>query len=209
MIVAFVVGFLLSFFGSIPIAGPIAVTVLSLGFAHRRRSAMFVAIGAGFAEGIWAFAAFWGFSTALERFPRLLPISRLFGCVVLLVLGVYLIVRRQRPMREPERKGTQARSALVGFTLTIVNPTLLVTWTAAVSAAHASGILRMHPHDAWPFACAVTTGVIAWFSMMLALLHVFHRKLEPTTTDKIIRATGVVVTAIGVALVVRTILHWH
>lgn len=74
MIAALVIGFVLSFLGSVPIAGPIAVIIVSKALEHRNRAAFFISIGASVAESFYAFLAFWGFrrsSGAIRAsFPR-------------------------------------------------------------------------------------------------------------------------------------------
>ena len=94
MLAALLVTFILSFVASIPIAGPIAVIVVSKGLDNQARSGLFIAIGAAVAEAIYAGLAFLGITAMIQRFPLLLPISRLFGCLILLALGVYFLVRK-------------------------------------------------------------------------------------------------------------------
>src|SRR5580692_12304589 len=117
-----------------PIAGPIAAIVVSKGLENKTRAGLCIAVGAAVAESAYAFMAFWGLTSVLSRFPILLPASRLFGCVLLIALGSYFAGRKkkdeQRPRDETDRLGYQ--NVLFGLTMTAVNPTLLVTWTAAV-----------------------------------------------------------------------------
>ena len=213
MIVALVVGFVLAFIGSIPIAGPIAVAVLSMALDHRSRSALFIATGAAFAEAIYAFLAFWGFSAALERFPSLLPATHLFGCGLLIALGIYLAVRRPASKATAQSKEQSRalgpRTLLLGFSLTLVNPTLIVTWTAAVSAVHSSDLLRLDARDAFPFALGVCGGIIAWFSVMLALIAKFRERFAPGRRNTVVRATGIGLATLGAVFVVRTLTHWR
>lgn len=213
MIIALVLGFVLAFLGSIPIAGPIAVIVLSKGLEHRNRAAMFIAIGAAVAEAIYAFLAFWGFSTVLSSYPKLVPATRLVGCLILIGLGIYLAVRTPKSkeaQQQKDKKGVVGvRNILLGFSMTVVNPTLLVTWTAAVGAAHSSGILNMQPHNALPFAIGVCGGIIAWFALMLAMLAKFRDKMKPEKMQVIIKAIGVVLIVLGSAFAIRVLWKWN
>ena len=200
----------MSFFGSMPIAGPIAVAILSLGLQHRTRSAMFVAIGAACAEAIWAFLAFWGFATVLEHFPMLLPATRIAGSALLIGLGIYLAIRKNEPApKVPEPTSHKRRHIVIGFSLTMLNPTLLVTWTAAIGAAHGARLLRVEPNDAWLFACGVGCGVVTWFATMLALLEKFHGRMKPRTTHLVTSLTGVAIAVLGIVFIVRTIVQLH
>ena len=76
MLIAFVVGFLFGFIGSIPVAGPISALVFSRGIQGRFRSGVFISLGGGVAEALYSFLAFWGFSSYLTRYPFIVPVSR-------------------------------------------------------------------------------------------------------------------------------------
>jgi threonine/homoserine/homoserine lactone efflux protein len=213
VIVALVIGFVFAFFGSIPIAGPIAVIVLSKGLEHRNRAGLFIAMGAAVAEAIYAFLAFWGFSAVLSRFPKLIPATRLVGCLILIGLGIYLAVRTPKSkeaQQQKDRKGVVGvRNILLGFSMTIVNPTLLVTWTAAVGAAHSTGILELQPRNAFPFSTAVCAGIIAWFALMLAMMAKFHDKMKHEKMQKVIKVIGAILIILGSALAVRVLWKWN
>jgi threonine/homoserine/homoserine lactone efflux protein len=208
---ALLVGFLFGFLGSMPIAGPTAVVVFAKGLDNQVRTGMYIVGGASLAEATYAFMAFWGLTAVLSRFPFLLPASRLFGCALLMALGFYFVFRRKtgdKTMpRAPERGGYQ--SFLLGLSLTAANPTLLVTWTAAVSASHSIGLLRVHAMDAFPFAGGVAMGIVSWFTTLLWLLSHFRNKVNRSTLDRGIRAMGVVLIVFGGALAIRVVVRWH
>ncbi|MGH7281329.1 MAG: LysE family translocator [Polyangiaceae bacterium] len=212
MIAALVIGFVLSFLGSIPIAGPIAVIIVSKALEHRNRAAFFISIGASVAEAFYAYLAFWGFSTVLGSFPGLIPASRLVGAGILVALGVYLVLRKSKtPEQAKARDQSNAvgvRNILLGFSMTIVNPTLIVTWTAAVGAAHSTGLLRMFQRDAWTFSLGVLAGINSWFAILLVLLGRFKKKVTPDTLDKVIRGIGVALLVLGSIFAVRTVWRW-
>jgi threonine/homoserine/homoserine lactone efflux protein len=208
---ALLVGFLFGFFGSMPIAGPTAVVVVAKGLENKFRTGLYIAIGASVAESVYAFMAFWGLTSVLSRFPILLPASRLVGCAILMGLGAYFLFRKakkdSKSPKAPERVGYQ--NLLFGLSMTAVNPTLVVTWTAAVSAAHSTGLLRVHALDAFPFAGGVAVGIVAWFASLLWLLSHFHQKVNAKTLDKVIRGMGVILLLVGVSLAIRVVMKWH
>src|SRR2546429_7543427 len=129
------VGAVMGFVGSMPLAGPIAVLVLERGLVRRGREGLGVALGAAAGESVYAFLACWGVGAVLSTYPRVLPVSRLVGAGVLVVLGVYLALRRPRPAPETSASapadGRKRRGFVLGASLTILNPTLIATWTFA------------------------------------------------------------------------------
>jgi threonine/homoserine/homoserine lactone efflux protein len=215
VLAAFLVAFVLSFVGSMPIAGPIAVIVLSKGLAGHLRAGVFLAIGAALAEAVYAGLAFLGITAMIERYPILLPISRLVGCAILITLGVVFLVRKHEEPATKEAEGdsrektTDLGNAFLGLSITAINPTLIVTWTGAVSAVHAAKLLRVNELDAFPFAAGVLTGIIAWFSTFLALLGRWNKRLRPTTIERAIKAMGVILIVAGLGFGVRTVVQWQ
>ena len=83
-----VMALLFGFVGSMPLAGPIAILVLSRATQGRFGEALRIGLGAAVAEGLYAGLAFWGFTTFLARHAIVVPISHGVTAVVLLALGV-------------------------------------------------------------------------------------------------------------------------
>src|SRR5262245_51966245 len=132
MLVALLSGLVLGFVGSIPVAGPTAVIVAESALDDRPRRGMAIATGAAIAESLYALVAFWGLTAILTRYPMLRPISRVVAGAILCLVGLYLMRRRARPALEAERHSPRhAHELLFGFTITLLNPTLAVTWTVA------------------------------------------------------------------------------
>lgn len=209
MIVALLVGFAFGFIGSMPVAGPIALLVLRLGLSHDTRHARYVAIGGAVAEGLYSLCAFWGLSTVLDRYPHILPASRIVGAVICLILGTVLLLHRPKPGppagQERRTSGTK-RSLLGGFLLTALNPTLLVTWTAALAALHATGLVTLDSRRAVPFALAVFLGIVAWFSTLLWLVDKFKDRWSPASVEWLIKIMGALLVGAAVVVLVRAYL---
>ena len=209
MIFAWLIGLAFGFFGSMPIAGPTAVVIVSKGLDHQVRAGVLIAAGAATAESVYAFMAFWGLTAALSRFPVLVPLSHVIGAALLFGLGVYFIRRRTRAEQpSPTTQKAGYGNYFFGLSLTAVNPTLLITWTAAVSAAHSTGALRSEELDAFPFAAGAAIGIVAWFSLFLWLLSHFRSRVKPATIDAIIRVMGAVLVVAGIGLAVRAVMQW-
>jgi len=200
MAMCILIGFLFGYLGSMPVAGPLAVLVLRLGLDHDGRHGWYLAAGGALAEGLYAMLAFLGLGAFLDRHPTILPASRLAGAAICLVLGIVLLVHRPRPASRAPAPGPargHKRSFAGGFLLTALNPTFLVTWTAALTALHASGLVRLSPDRAAPFAGAVALGVLAWFSTLLGLLGRYRERFNPAAVTVLIRTMGAVLVAMA------------
>ena len=220
MFIAWLIGLAFGFFGSMPIAGPTAVVLVSKGLGNEVRSGIYIAAGAAAAESVYAFMAFWGLTAVLSRYPVLLPASRLVGAVLLFGLGLHFVTRKGKApetlaVASAQTTGTGGiprrlayRNVLFGLSLTAVNPTLLVTWTAAVSAAHAMGALRVWALDAFPFATGAAGGIVGWFARFLWLLARFRSRVKPEAIDRFIRWMGGVLIVAGIGLAIRAVSQW-
>ena len=199
----------MGFVGSMPIAGPVAVLVLERGMVRRSREGLAIAVGAATGESLYAFLSSWGVGAVLSAYPRVLPVSRLLGAMVLVGLGVYLVARRSRPRAEspsaPPVAGTRRRGFVLGASLTLLNPTIIATWTVAVAAIHSIGLLAFGLAPAVAFALGVGIGIVAWFATMLRVILRFERRLRPETIDRVLQVTGWLVVALGVGLAIKPI----
>ncbi len=203
---ALLVGFAFGYLGSMPVAGPISVLVLHLGLAREGRRAFHLALGGALAEGIYALLAFWGLSAILAGHPLLLPVSRVLGAGILLGLGGAMLARRIRgatPATQPGPPAGRKRSFALGFLVTALNPTLIATWTAAVAALNATGLLAMDRTQALPFAAAACAGIVAWFATLLWLVRRFRHRLGAAALARLGRALGAGLVLLGGWILVR------
>jgi threonine/homoserine/homoserine lactone efflux protein len=191
------VALVFAFVGSLPLAGPIAVLVVSNGANGRYKDALLIASGAAVAEGVYAFLAFWGFATFLTRHALVLPISHGVTAAILFALGVHFLffkLKDDGPMSGREAKGGRF---WVGFSVSALNPTLLATWGAVTTFLYSKQIIHMTALLAVPFGAFAAAGVILWGLVMVRLLRRFRHQLPRAALTWTIRAMGVLL--IGVA----------
>ena len=201
VILCLVVGAFLGFVGSIPVAGPISVLVLAMGVRSRVRAAIGVAAGGAVAEAFYAFLAFWGFSTYLARYPVVVEVSRGITCLILLTIGILLVrpgnqnsTRKANPIKQGSRSGF-----LLGFMISILNPTLILTWVAASNAVFAAQIVPFGPREAVPFSVGVCLGIVAWFGLLLGVIARYRGNFRPESLSRVEFWMGVAVLAGTVA----------
>lgn len=189
------VALVFGFVGSMPLAGPISIMVVARAARKRFGEALHVGLGAAAAEAIYAGVAFFGFTTILARHPVVVPISHGVTAVVLLALGVRFAFWK---LKEKKEKKHHAGTALVGFTLSAVNPTLLVTWTAAVAFLYSKDLGGESDWAAIPFGLCAGAGVAGWFALLVALLRKYEGKMPRRALTWVVRTLGVVLAGLGV-----------
>jgi threonine/homoserine/homoserine lactone efflux protein len=190
---AFVLGFLFGFVGSIPVAGPISALVLSRGIEGRFRSGAFIALGGAIAEAGYAFLAFWGFSAFLARYAFIVPVSRGLAALILTGLGIsFLRMKDVAAAAGQARADTPWASFALGGTITALNPTLIATWTAVVTTLYSTELLRFSTGKAYPFAGGTLTGIAIWFLSLLGLIRAYKDRFSARTLTVVVRVVGVV-----------------
>lgn len=211
MIMALLVGLFLGFVGSIPVAGPTSVMVLKNTLEKGNSEGLDIALGAGLAEAIYAFLAFWGLTAALVEFPGMINAARIVGAVLIIVVGVYLVRYKtdSHKLKQATTDDRQEHRWLRGFASAILNPTLIVTWTTVVTALHAMSLLRMHAIDAFPFALGVAAGIMGWFFLLVKLAQHFRDRMHPDSLDRIVRGMGWAMIAGGTIVMSRVAFKLH
>ncbi len=186
-----------AFVGSLPLAGPIALLVVSNGVSGHYREALRIALGAALAEGIYAFLAFWGFATFLARYALVLPISHGVTALILVALGARFLFFTVKD--EPAREGGEAKPARfwVGFSISALNPTLLATWGAVTTFLFSKQLVELTPVLAIPFGVFTAAGIALWGLMTVALLERFRHKLPTIALTWTVRGMGVILIAGG------------
>lgn len=212
MIIALVMGFLIGFIGSIPVAGPVAAIILRSAIDGRLREARAIAFGSAFAESLYAAMAFWGMSAAMARFPVLVPVSRAAGAFIVAAVGLHFALSKKNPRTPADDPagsenpvGQRRRGVLLGITITALNPTLIATWTAAVTVLHSTGIVPETSTTSIPFALGAFAGIVGWLSLLVSLVQRFRERVSAQTLGRVVRGTGWFLLALGITLGVRTL----
>jgi threonine/homoserine/homoserine lactone efflux protein len=191
-----VVALVFGFMGSMPLAGPIAIMAVARASRGKYGEAMRIGLGAAVAEGIYAGLAFWGFTTFLARHAIVVPISQAVTAIVLTAIGVRFSFWKPTESHADAREN-KAGTALLGFSVSAINPTLLLTWSAAVAALYSRGLKEPSPAYALPFGLCAAAGIGGWFVVLSALFKRFGGKLPETAITWVIRSMGLVLVVLA------------
>ena len=198
------VAFGLGYVGSVPLAGPIALMVLSRAARRKFGEAFQIGVGAAVAEGLYAGFAFWSVTAFAHRSALLLPLARGATALVLVPLGLYFVFSRSaEPSRADGQEEGRSGTALLGFTVSALNPTLFLTWSAAVGF-----LLSRQPQSLWewnaiPFGVSAGAGVASWFLTLVLVLRRYEGKVRRDVLSRVVRGLGVTLFFMGVWSAVR------
>ena len=202
MLAAVIVGVAIGYIGSMPVAGPIALLVLGRGLEDRARNALALAFGAAIAESIYAYLAFWGFGAVLASYPWIEKGARFGAAIALIALGVHFYRRRHRaeaPEPAANNSGNK-RNFVLGFVITVLNPTLIATWTFTVTTVYSLGLLTFEAEKALPFSLGAFSGIVGWFATLLYLLKRFRKAVTQTGLQRALKLVGVVLIVVGICI---------
>jgi threonine/homoserine/homoserine lactone efflux protein len=200
---AALLGLLIGFIGSIPLAGPIALLVLRKGVEKRYAQGAAIALGAAIPEAIYCGLAFLGFDFLFARYTWVEPTAKLLGALLMLVLGtVFIFSRPKKPAADASTgatAGNWAASFLSGFSISAINPVLIITWTAVATVVF-SLLGGLGLYGTLAFSAMVGVGIFAWFGVMLLLMRRFHHNFRPETLAIVVRVFGGLIVALGLWL---------
>jgi threonine/homoserine/homoserine lactone efflux protein len=127
------VGLIVGFVFSMPIAGPISILITSNALKGKVKYCNLAALGASFADFIYVFCAVFGLTKFYAFFKPAIPYVLLTGMVFLFYLGYKISTTRidlehLKDHDEPTQKKKQQNGFWTGFLLNFLNPTLFFGW---------------------------------------------------------------------------------
>jgi threonine/homoserine/homoserine lactone efflux protein len=198
---AFLLGFAIAFVGSMPMSGPVAVLIMTRALRRERRSALLSALGAALVEATYAGSIAYVLPHLFGRTRGVVLASLAVGCLVVTALGVLLLAR---PTAANKVAATSPRHGLLSGALSsLLNPTLIATWTVAVSALTVNDWLSPEPRSALTFAIGVCLGSLLWFTVVITAIGAWQHRVTPALQAKVLRGMGALLIVSGAFLGVR------
>ena len=194
-------GFAMGFVGSIPLAGPVALLVMTRGLAREFTEARLIAGGASLAEGFVAAWVYAGLGVLYSLSPGLDEAVKWLGPIALCLIGLWFFIRGVSPdSGEPasDRQGSGVSYSLfLGIGLVVGNPGMIGTWGGAIAALEGIGFVQASPAGAPWFGLAVSAGVFSWFLLMLRLIRSHSNSVSYPVLNLIVKGIGGVLVAAG------------
>ena len=132
-----IVGLIVGFIFSMPIAGPISILVTSNALKGRIKYCNLATLGASFADLVYVFAAVYGLTKFYTAYQPFIPYILLVGTFFLIYLG-YKISKTKVDLEHIDDKNKvlgkvkkERNGFWTGFLLNFLNPTLFLGWLSS------------------------------------------------------------------------------
>jgi threonine/homoserine/homoserine lactone efflux protein len=184
-----------------PLAGPVSVLVVKRGLAGRARCGIALAVGAALAETGWCAAALFGYGALLDRWTWMRPAAGAGGGLLIFGIGGRMLLGRGLVRDDPGGPEAPRRSwpreFVLGFSIVLVNVSVLLSWLGILAALHALGLNERldsaagaDPAYRVSFVAGVPLGIVAWFTLLLWLMSHTGSRLRGELIGRAVRVLG-------------------
>ena len=196
--VELIVGAVMGFFGSVPLAGPVALLVMTRGLSGNFKEARQIAVGAAIAEGLLAGWVFAGLGLLYSQLPQLEGLVEWLGSFALIGVGLWFLIRGVA-QKAPDLEASDETNAsfVLGVGLVLGNPGMIGTWGGALAALEGTGIVQVSSIGAIGIGLGVFLGVLGWFLLMLRLIRSYGSALNPAALNFAVRGIGLALAITG------------
>ena len=184
--------------------GPISMLTIQRAMALGFRKALFPALGAVIADGLFGFIAALGsgyLTTAIMGSKLWL---RLMGSFILAAMGVRLFTRQGMGSQARKAVFGQLQLGLLNLTLVLSNPLTLGFYLAAFAVL---GLESDHlfARQSFVLTGGILFGSLAWFTLLCASASRLQLKIGDAMLDRIRRGVGVLFLLLGLVSAVRVL----
>ncbi|QDG54076.1 hypothetical protein FIV42_26040 [Persicimonas caeni] len=207
-------GFGMGFIGSIPPTGPVALMVINRAFKKQRKFAFAAGVGGALAEIVYSALAVTGVGLLLQHVNLAGTLIRGLSTAVLMGVGLYFFFSpvTEEDIQESSDRPQNLSSALShlakGFSVGIVNPTLILNWTVAVAFFFSLFGLTADLVGQVLFVVGVGAGIISWTAVEVWILDKFQQRYSIDLLGRIQKWVSVLVMGGAIYLGYQTVVNF-
>jgi threonine/homoserine/homoserine lactone efflux protein len=192
-------GIVIGFLGAVPV-GPLNIAVMTDGLRGKARTALAMVAGGTVGDVIYCSVAMLGLSQVFVDTMRSLTMRLVFGIGIVLY-GLLIVARGKVDLEAPTRPARFAQihnSFWIGMLMTLLNPSLLITWALTAGVIHAWGIIGDSVIANSLFALGAGVGMAAWLSILLLLIYRNRQRIPYRVIRFIVKGFGFLLVALGI-----------
>jgi L-lysine exporter family protein LysE/ArgO len=215
LLISFLLGMLLGLLFAIPL-GPISLFVAQQTMRGQTRDGLRVAAGSVVIDIIYCLIITLGFISLISQYLQNHYVQIALSVVMILYGLKMLIYDRRHPKDKPDtvpgsrpaRNGSSRLKYLLGTTMALANPTLFLSWTAAVSFLSAQNLLAHSFWDKVVFSLSAGLGNLIWFVGLALFVRSKRHVISPRFIERTSIVTALVVVGFGVYFSAMLLKTW-
>lgn len=202
--------FLAGFFATIVAAGPVTFLIFRDAIIGKYGKGLAMIIGAAIMETVYCILALSVVSSIFLESAKVQFFSRIVSSVIFFCIGIYMYkTDLKRDIKSGIRQLThkeRAMSFLSGFILVALNPTIIVTWSAAATALISFDLITIGTiRDIAIFSLSAGVGIIAGGISMIVLVGLFKMKFPKKAFNRVLKIIGIILMAASIYFLVRAL----
>ncbi len=205
--------FIIGFFSSIISTGPVNFLVVKNALVGKYGKSFSMLLGAIIMEVIYCTLALTVVSAIFLNSNKVQLFSRTAAILIFLAIGLYLynldLEKEISKTVSHLTKREKTKSFIAGFILVVLNPTIILTWSAAITALISFNIIDINNiSDVILFVSSAGIGMIIGGICIVSLIKAFKMKLSTKVIGEIIKGLGVFLMTISLYFILRTFFHF-
>ncbi|MEK6903703.1 MAG: LysE family transporter [Nanoarchaeota archaeon] len=200
--ITLITAFLLGLFTSVIATGPVSFLIFRSALLGAYRKSIAMVFGSSLMEMIYCGIAVFSVSFLVQQSQRVVVTSKAIGAAVSIFVGLYFLFHRYRRFHLQKtaslNNGFPLSSFLLGFVLVLLNPSIILTWSVAITLLLSfEAIAVLTALQALGFMLATGIGVVSGSLLMVYCAHFYKGKTTGTMIKRTIRVMGALLVILG------------
>jgi threonine/homoserine/homoserine lactone efflux protein len=180
--------------------GPVNVFCVRQTLAKGWRSGLLSGLGAATADTLYGAVAAFSITVIIQILIREQFVIRLFGGMLLLIIGITYFFKRRVPFAVPGNSAAVHSGFIPAFLLDLTNPTAVLSYLAVLAALGLG-----HPMQWWStllVVCGIFCGSMGWWIVLSAAVNRLRGRFTPVIVIYMNWVAGLAIGFFGVALII-------
>jgi len=204
--------FIIGFFSASVAAGPAGIMIFRTALLGQYKKCIPMVIGSLIMEAIYCGIALGLVGAVLLQGPRIRLFSKVVGAIIFFFIGIYLYkTDPNKEFREEVEELSfteKTKSFLTGFLLIALNPSIILVWSAVITALISFDIISFGAYlDIIFFMLSAVAGLLLGSVVLIVLAKSYKKAFSTLFFKRVLQITGIFFVGVSLYSILRVILH--